>query len=71
MLRGIADVNASILRQPAAPAGKTYTLTGREAFRAAAISPDVEMLLARAPRAFEQFVTDHLASWGGKAARQR
>lgn len=122
-VRDIAAVNASILRQPAAHAGKTYTLTGREALsnadvverigaalgrsigyvavpdeaaiasmreaqldawsietvmslnraiaagHAAAVSPDVETLLAQPPRTFEQFVTDHAASWGGKAAR--
>jgi uncharacterized protein YbjT (DUF2867 family) len=124
-VRDIAAANASILRQPAAHAGKTYTLTGREALsnaevvqrigaalgrsidyvavpddaaiasmreaqldawsietvmslnraiaagHAATISPDVERLLARAPNTVEQFVADHVASWGGKAAGQR
>ncbi len=115
--RDIAAVNAAILQQPAAHAGKTYTLTGGKALsnaevtqcigaalgrsisymavpddaaiasmreggldawsietvmslnrviaagHPAAVSPDVEKLLGRAPHTFEQFVADHVASW--------
>ncbi|SKC64827.1 Uncharacterized conserved protein YbjT, contains NAD(P)-binding and DUF2867 domains [Burkholderia sp. YR290] len=124
-VRDIAAVNASILRHPAAHAGKTYTLTGGKALSnaevtqcigaalgrsisyvavpddaavasmreagmddwsietvmslnrviaagdTAAVSPDVEKLLARAPYTFERFVADHVASWRQEPSGQR
>lgn len=37
----------------------------------AAVSPDVEKLLARAPNTFEKFVADHVASWRQEPSGQR
>jgi uncharacterized protein YbjT (DUF2867 family) len=37
----------------------------------AAISPDVEKLLGRAPNTFEQFVADHVENWRHEPAGQR
>ncbi|MEJ0003657.1 MAG: SDR family oxidoreductase [Pararobbsia sp.] len=37
----------------------------------AAVSPDVEKVLGRAPHTFEQFVADHVASWRQEPAGQR